>query len=107
MAKANVDTISKYNNAFAPIFPTFFKLPMPEIPSTIVRKIIGAMKILMMSINPLPTISKFTAAAGAKWPSAIPETMATITQNVRLVKIAGSGVFDSNGVVGRSSLVVG
>ena len=39
---AIVVTISKYNNALAPILPTFFKSPPPAIPITIVEKTRGA-----------------------------------------------------------------
>src|SRR6266516_1774784 len=49
--RANVVTISKYNNAFTPTRPTFFKFPMLTIPKVIVRKIIGLMKSLTVLIK--------------------------------------------------------
>ncbi len=35
--------------------PTFFKSPIPTIPSVIVRKMIGLMKTLTTEINPSPS----------------------------------------------------
>ena len=55
MAKAIVETISKYSNDFTPIRPTFFKSPIPPIPNTMVRNIIGTIKSFMILINPSPT----------------------------------------------------
>ena len=51
IAKAKVETISKYSNAFPPIRPTFFISPMPPIPITTVKKMIGAITILINLIN--------------------------------------------------------
>ncbi len=54
ITSAKVVRISKYKSAIAPVLPTFFMLSMPEMPSTTVQKMMGAIIILMSLMNPLP-----------------------------------------------------
>ena len=51
MMSATVVTISKYKSALPPTLPTFFKLPIPLMPSEIVRKMIGLINSFTISIK--------------------------------------------------------
>ncbi|ADH08073.1 hypothetical protein BMB171_C3263 [Bacillus thuringiensis BMB171] len=90
--KAAVVTISKYNSAFPPTRPTFFILPILAIPSTIVKKIIGAITILIILMNVSPIGFICCPTLGQIAPTAIPQIMATITWNVKFFTIL---IFDT------------
>jgi hypothetical protein len=66
MISARVVTTSKYRIALPPTLPTFFKSPMPLIPSEIVRKMMGLINSFTISINPFPSGCIFTAVLGEK-----------------------------------------
>ncbi len=54
-ANATVETISKYTSALTPTRPTSFKLPIAAMPSTTLRKMIGASVMLIRRMNPSPS----------------------------------------------------
>ncbi len=52
---------------------------MPAMPVTIVRKITGAMIILISLMNPSPSGFSASPVAGQKWPIITPSRIATTT----------------------------
>ena len=84
MASASVVMISKYSRALPPTRPTFFRSPMPPMPSTTVRKMMGAMSILIRAMNVSPTGLSAAPACGNSAPTSTPSPMAASTWKVRL-----------------------
>ena len=64
--KANVVTISKKTNDFKPILPTIFKSPIELIPRTIVKKMMGGTKHLIIAMKTSLIIFIFTPMSGLK-----------------------------------------
>ena len=83
MASETVLTISKYSSALPPTRPTFFRSLMLAIPSTMVRKMTGAITILMRFTNTSPSGRIALAVSGATSPSTTASAMATRTWTVR------------------------
>jgi len=79
MTSASVLTTSKYTSASAPALPTVFTPAAPAMPATTVQKMIGAMIIRTSLMNASPSGFIATPAAGQKWPTITPATVATST----------------------------
>ena len=59
-----METTSKYSSALPPTRPTFFMLPMEEMPDTTVQNTTSAIIILMSLMNPSPSGFIATAVSG-------------------------------------------
>ena len=79
MTSAMVLNTSKYKRARAPVLPTAFMFSMPEMPSTTVQKMMGAIIILMSLIKPSPKGFMASPAPGFRWPRITPIKMAIST----------------------------
>lgn len=64
MPSAKVVTTSKYSSALPPTLPTFFRLPIEEMPVTTVRKTMGPITILTILMNRSPSGFICTATDG-------------------------------------------
>mmetsp|Transcript_54955 Transcript_54955/g.129047 ORF Transcript_54955/g.129047 Transcript_54955/m.129047 type:complete len:214 (+) Transcript_54955:787-1428(+) len=80
-ARAKVEIVSKYSNAFTATPPTFDALPTWQIPGTMVQKMMGAMTILISFTKPVPSwdIHGCDATSGHRPPTAAASTMASST----------------------------
>ncbi len=77
--RAKVDTTSKYSSALPPTRPTFFMLPMEEMPDTTVQNTTSAIIILMSLMKPSPSGFMSMAKSGKKLPTMTASTMPTST----------------------------